>query len=88
MHRAVDHKRLAEKEAKREKKLKKELGEGHGMSIACPSVGASRTSTSAILRYPEDMSHRKSKRQRGRRARRNQSRSASTRSMRLGLAVP
>ena len=28
VHRAVDHKRLAEKEAKREKKLKKELGEG------------------------------------------------------------
>lgn len=29
VHRAVDHKRLAEKEAKREKKLKKELGEGY-----------------------------------------------------------
>ncbi|CAE7222806.1 Rabl2 [Symbiodinium pilosum] len=47
VHRDVDHKRLAEKQAKREKKLKKELGEGYVPPESMPEKEAEKETEKA-----------------------------------------
>ena len=51
VHRDVDHKRLAEKQAKREKKLKKELGEGHSAGT-CEQIPCYMFKTPCPARKP------------------------------------